>query len=254
MKFFKDMWIIYARQMGLVLRQPVWVLVMLIQPLYYLVLFAPLLDRMPTEQMGFEYGAMGTFVPGLVIMMAMFGTLFAGFGLMAEMREGVLERMQVTPVSRLALLLGRTMREVSTLLFQALMLILLAGLIVGLEINWLGVALMLAIVAVIGIALATASYGLALVLKSEDAMAPVMNTVTQPVMLLSGILLPMTVAPQWLATLAKFNPFTYAVDAARALFNGDFGAPVIWQAVLLLTFLGVALVFWSARKFSKSNA
>jgi ABC-2 type transport system permease protein len=254
MKLIRDTWLIYSRQMGLVLRQPTWIFIMLIQPLYYLILFGPLLKNMPTEQMGFEYGAMETFVPGLVIMMAMFGTLFAGFGLIAEMREGVIERMRVTPVSRLALLLGRSLRDVSTLIFQAVALVLLSGLIAGLTINWGGLVLMLLIVLAIGLGLSAASYGVAIVLKSEDALAPLLNTITQPVMLLSGIMLPLTVAPDWLRTIAKFNPFTYAVDAARALFNGDLSNNVIWQAGALLAVLAALLVFWAGRKFSKSAA
>lgn len=252
MKLVRDTWLVYSRQMGLVLRQPVWVFVMLIQPLYYLVLFGPLLQNMPTQQMGFEYGAMETFVPGLVIMMAMFGTLFAGFGLIAEIREGVIERMRVTPVSRLALLLGRSLRDISTLVFQAVVLVLLSGVIAGLTINWAGLGLMLLIVLAIGLGMSAASYGIALKLKSEDAMAPLLNTITQPVLLLSGIMLPLTVAPDWLRTLALFNPFAYAVNAARALFNGDLSNPVIWQAGALLAALAALLVFWSGRKFSRS--
>ena len=254
MKFFRDVWLIYSRQMGLVLRQPTWILVMLVQPLYYLILFGPLLRNMPTKQMGFAYGAMETFVPGLVIMMAMFGTLFAGFGLLAEIREGVLERMRVTPISRLALLVGRSLRDVSTLVFQAIVLVLLSSLVAGLTINWPGLGLMLLIVLTIGLGLSAASYGLAIALKSEDAIAPLLNTITQPVMLLSGIMLPLTVAPDWLTTLSKFNPFTYAVDAARALFNGDLTNAVIWQAGVLLVALTGLLVFWSGRKFAKSTA
>lgn len=254
MKLIRDIWLVYSRQMGLVLRQPTWVLIMLVQPLYYLILFGPLLERMPTEQMGFKYGAMETFVPGLVIMMAMFGTLFSGFGLLAELRVGVIERMRVTPVSRFALLLGRSLRDVSTLVFQAVVLVLLSGIIAGLTINWSGLGLMLLIVLTIGLALSAASYGIAIVLRSEDAMAPLLNTITQPVLLLSGIMLPLTVAPDWLRTLAKFNPFTYAVDASRALFNGDLTSPTIWQSGVLLVALAALLVTWSGRKFAKSTS
>lgn len=254
MKLIRDTWLIYSRQMSLVLRQPTWLFIMLIQPLYYLILFGPLLDKMPTEQMGFKYGAMETFVPGLVIMMAMFGTLFAGFGLIAEIREGVIERMRVTPVSRFALLLGRSLRDVSTLVFQAVALVLLSWPIADLTINWGGLALMLVIVLTIGLGLSAASYGVAILLKSEDALAPLLNTITQPVLLLSGIMLPLTVAPDWLKTLANFNPFTYAVDAARALFNGDLNDAVIWQAGLFLGLLTLVLVLWSGRKFAKSTS
>ncbi|MGH8791869.1 MAG: ABC transporter permease [Stackebrandtia sp.] len=254
MKFLRDTWLVYSRQMSLVIRQPAWIFIMLIQPLYYLVLFGPLLKNFPPGMPGFENGIMETFVPGLVIMMAMFGTLFAGFGLIAEIREGVIERFRVTPVSRLSLLIGRSLRDVSTLVFQALALVLLSVPIAGLTVYWGGLFLMLGIVITIGLTLSAASYGIAIVLKSEDALAPVLNTVTQPVLLLSGIMLPMALAPNWLGTLVKFNPFAYAVDAARALFVGDMGNDAIWQAALVLGTLAVVLVLWAGRKFARATA
>lgn len=253
MKLIRDTWLIYRRQMSLVLRQPTWIFIMLIQPLYYLILFGPLLDKMGGMP-GFRDDPMETFVPGLVIMMAMFGTLFAGFGLIAEIREGVIERMRVTPVSRLSLLLGRSLRDVSTLVFQAAALVLLSVPIAGLNIQWGGLGLMLLIVLLIGVALSAASYGVAIVLKSEDALAPLLNTITQPVMLLSGIMLPMALAPDWLQTVADYNPFAYAVDAARELFIGNVDSPAIWKAGVFIGALTVLLVFWSGRKFSKATS
>ena len=58
-------------------------------------------------------------MPGLLVLLAMFGALFTGFGLIAELRAGVIERSRVTPVSRLALLLGRSLRDIVSLLVQA---------------------------------------------------------------------------------------------------------------------------------------
>ena len=60
-------------------------------------------------------------------------------------------------------------------------------------------------------------------LKSEDALAPLLNRVSVPVLLLSGILLPMTLAPTWLRRLARLNPFSHVVDGARAAFRNDLG-------------------------------
>ena len=65
-------------------------------------------------------------MPGLLVLLAIFGGLFQGFGLIAELRAGVIERSRVTPVSRLALLLGRSLRDVVSLLAQAVIITLLA--------------------------------------------------------------------------------------------------------------------------------
>ncbi len=88
--------------------------------------------------------------------------------------------------------------------------------------------LMLALIALMTSAV---SYGVALKVKSEDALAPLMNTVAQPVLLLSGILLPLTFAPGWLQGIANWNPFSWAVDGTRALFAGDLGSDKVWQGL-----------------------
>ncbi len=253
MKALRDTWLVYSRAMTLNLKQPVWLIVMLIQPLYFLIFFAPLLNSFD-DTPGFEAGAMETFVPGLIIMMALFGSTFVGFGLIAELRQGVIERMRVTPVSRIALLVGRTLATVTSTIVQALILVLLASPLGGLSIYWPGVFLMFGIIILTSFMLGALSYGVAIVLKSEDALAPTLNTLVQPVMLLSGIMLPMALAPTWLQNVANFNPFYYAVEAARALFAGDLESSFVWQAAIFIGGLAVLLVIWAGRKFARAVA
>lgn len=253
MKFLRDTWLVFERQIVLQAKQPIWLLVMLIQPLYYLILFGPLLSNM-SDMPGFETGVMETFLPGLLVMMALFGSLFVGFALIAELRQGVIERMRVTPVSRYALLLGRCGSTVVAMLVQVVILIALSVPIAGTTIYWEGLFMMLGIMMLIALMLSAISYGLALATKSEDSLAPLLNTVTQPVILLSGIMLPMAMAPGWLQTLADFNPFAYAVSAARALFVGNYDDPVVWQAGAIVGLLTILLVAWSGRKFSRAVA
>jgi ABC-2 type transport system permease protein len=245
MRLVRDTWMVFTRQMTLVLRNPVWVVVGLMQPLYFLLLFGPLLKsalRMSSAD------AYKFFVPGLLVQLAMFGTLFVGFGLIAELRAGVIERMRVTPVSRLSLLLGRSLRDVVTLLVQAALLIIVA-LPFGLSVRFGDLALAFALLALIALTLSAASYALALKLRSEDALAPLMNAVSMPILLLSGILLPLS---GWLKNVGDWNPFTYAVDASRALFNGDPGNSSVWQALVIIAVLAVAAATWAARSFARS--
>ncbi|BCJ72338.1 transport permease protein [Catellatospora sp. IY07-71] len=251
MKFLRDTWLVFQRQMQLLLRNPVWVVVGIIQPMFFLLLFAPLMKKalsggapMTDEQ------AYGIFVPGMLVMVALFSA-FSGFGIIAELRAGVIERNRVTPVSRVALLLGRSLRDVVQLLFQAVLVTLLAvpfGLRVG-----IGDALLAyVLVALMTLLLSSAGYALGLTLRSEDAMAPVLNTVTQPIMLLAGIFLPLTLAPAWLQNVAKGNPFKWATDGVRALFAGDPGNDAVWQALLVLTPLTALTLFVASRTFAKS--
>jgi ABC-2 type transport system permease protein len=181
----------------------------------------------------------------------MFGGAFVGFGLIAELRSGVIERMRVTPMSRVAMLLGRSLRDVVFLIVQAVVLIVVA-IPFGLTIDALAVTVSLGLLALIGLVLSPTSYALALRLRSEDALAPVINSVMLPVLLLSGILLPMTLAPDWLRTIATLNPFSHAVDAARALFVGNFGDPQVVLGVGLMGALAVLAVWAGARAFGRA--
>jgi len=249
MKLLRDTSLIFQRQAKLLLQNPVWILVGVFQPVMYLLLFAPLLK--PALQVQTNAEAYEIFVPGLLVLLAIFGGLFQGFGLIAELRAGVIERSRVTPVSRLALLLGRSLRDVVSLIAQAVIITLLA-LLFDLRVflgNLLLAYLMLALISLMTSAL---SYGIALLVKSEDALAPLMNTVAQPVLLLSGILLPLTHAPGWLQGVANWNPFSWAVNGTRALFRGDLGAPEVWQGLLIMAVLAVAAVLWAAREFARS--
>ncbi|BCJ54028.1 transport permease protein [Actinoplanes sp. NBRC 14428] len=249
MKLLRDTWLIFQRQALLLLRNPVWILVGVFQPVMYLLLFAPLLK--PALGVRTNAEAYEIFVPGLLVLLAIFGGLFQGFGLIAELRAGVIERSRVTPVSRLALLLGRSLRDTVSLLSQAVIITLLAlafdlRVVLG---NLLLAYLMLALISLMTSAM---SYGVALAVKSEDVLAPLMNTVAQPVLLLSGILLPLTFAPGWLQGVADWNPFSWAVDGTRALFRGDLGAPAVWQGLVIMAVLAVAAVTWAARLFARS--
>ena len=248
MTLVRDTWLVFTRQVTLVLRNPVWVIVGIFQPLCFLLLFGPLLKGMPQLGGGDAYQV---FVPGLLIQLAMFGTMFVGFALIAELRAGVIERMRVTPVSRLALLLGRCARDVLSLLVQSAILVALA-LPFGLDVRVGDLALAFAMLALIGVLFSSFSYGVALVVRSEDALAPLLNSVTIPLLLLSGILLPLTLGPGWLRAIAKWNPFSWAVDAARALFAGDPGDPHVWKALVIVTVLAALASVWSARRFATS--
>ncbi len=252
MKIARDTWLIFSRQIQLLIRQPVWVFVGVFQPVMYLLLFAPLL-KPALSPLGVTSDAdvYRLFVPGMLVLLALFGGLFSGFGLIAELRAGVIERSRVTPVSRLALLLGRCLRDVVTLLVQAVIITVLS-LFFGLRVQLGYVLLAFLVLALIALMTSSVSAAVALMVRSEDALAPLMNTVSQPIFLLSGILLPLTYAPVWLQRVADWNPFSWAVDGARALFAGDIGNDTVWQGLLIVVVLTVLSVFWAARRFAVS--
>jgi len=233
------------------LRNPAWVIIGLMQPILYLLLFGPLLKPL-IDQFG-AANAYTFFVPGMLVQLGLFGAFFAGFSLIGEWREGVIEAERATPASRTALLVGRLARDLLQLLVQAVILVGL-GYALGMDAPVGGMVLGVLLTVLIGGACAAASNALALTTKSEDVMAPVINVVMMPVLLLSGILLPMTIGPDWLERASNFMPTRWIVDATRSMFGGDFGgSEIYWGTAWAMVLFGLAL-WWGTATFRKENA
>ncbi len=255
MSFFTDTYLIFRRQLRLSLRNPAWVIIGLIQPILYLAFFGPLLTKVAGGGLpGFPAGnSYSFFVPGLLIQLGLFGAAFVGFTIIADWRAGVIERFRVTPVSRTALLAGRVLRDVVTLLVQAIVLV-LAGLAFGMRAPLPGVLIGLGFIAVVAISLSAISYTVGLLLKSEDALAPLINMFVVPLMLLSGIMLPMTLGPGWLQGISRATPFRYIIDAMRQAFHGTYATTVMVEGICVAIGLAAACLFIASRAFVRENA
>src|SRR6478609_441613 len=225
MTFFRDTWIIFMRSMKLGL----------LQPILYLTLFGPLLQTVAASS-GFQGDAWQVFVPGLLVQLGIFGGLFVGFGIIAEWRSGVIDRQLVSPAARTAIITGRTLRDVVVITVQAIVLV-SAAFFMGLRVPVAALLIGLVLVALLGAAFSFISNAIGIATKSEDALAPMVNTLALPILLLSGILLPMNIAPQWLQIVSNFNPFKHIVEALRAVFRSDFSDPIVWIGVVLAVIL-----------------
>ncbi|HET8846633.1 MAG TPA: ABC transporter permease, partial [Ktedonobacteraceae bacterium] len=247
-----DTWLLFSWSIKATLRSPVWALIGLFQPLCYLFLFGPLLQPL-SHLAGFPAGGAQTvFVPGVMVMMSIFNTAFVGFNLVGELRAGFIERLRITPLSRLALPLGRVLRDIVLLLIQSLLLVAIA-LPMGAHVDLVGLVFLCGLLALLGLCLASCSYGLALTFKDENALSSVLNTFNLPLFLLSGITLPLTLAPPVLRTLGNFNPLAYAVDTARALFLGDITNATVVKGFVITGVLALAALFWAFRAFQRAT-
>ncbi|NYI44416.1 ABC-2 type transport system permease protein [Nocardioides aromaticivorans] len=247
--FLRESWIVFNRQLRMNLRNPAWVIIGMLQPVLYLLLFGPLLKPVIEQLGGNQYT---WFVPGMLVQLGIFGAFFAGFSLIGEWREGVIEAERVTPAHRSALLFGRLYRDLLQLFVQAVILVVL-GLVLGMDTSVGGIVVGVVLTLLLGGACAAASNALALTTKSEDVMAPIINVVMMPVLLLSGILLPMSFGAGWLERLSDFMPIKHVVDAVRASFFGDFDSSMLWGVGWTFVLFGLA-VWWGTAVFKKENA
>jgi ABC-2 type transport system permease protein len=169
---------------------------------------------------------------------------------MLAIRAGVLERLAVSPASRPAIVLGRTLRDVVVLILQSLLLVGVATLM-GMRAGPAGLVLMLLLMAATGVFASGLSYGLALALRDENGMSQILQFFALPLILLTCILLPMSLAPAWMQAVATVNPLYHAVEAGRAMFAGDFGSahiPLAFGLVLLMAALTMA---WSVSSMKR---
>jgi ABC-2 type transport system permease protein len=251
MRLARDTWLTFQYEVGQLLHNPAAVATTLLQPVTYLLFFTPFLKSVLHVS---TYGdAFRIYVPLLFCSMGLFGGLFSGFALLDAMREGVIARFRVTPLSRVGLLLGREMMYVALIGFQAVVITVLA-LALGMRMppaNLLLALILLAMMILLGVSI---SYALAIFVPNENALANLTNGVAQPLSLLAGVLIPLSVAPLWVRDVALGNPFAWGANGMRAIFQGHVGYQVVWEAGVILAGLAALAVVASSRLFTREIA
>ena len=234
-----DTWHVLTRELKPIVRDPFTLIFSLVQPLVFLGLFAPLL----IGQSGASAAdTLQWFVPGTLVMIVLFGTGATGSNLQYEMMTGSHERTLVAPLARSSLLVGRALKEIAPIIVQSLVIVAIAWPF-GFAPHLAGMLVGLVLLAVFGVGLGSLSYALALATKDREWLFwGVQQTLIFPLLILSGMLLPLDAAPGWMRAVASVNPINWVVQAERALFSGQFGNPaVLWGIVSALALAGLGL-------------
>ncbi len=251
MKLARDTWLIFQYEAGQLVHNPAGVAVTLMQPVTYLLFFTPFIKSvMHVSSYGAAYQI---YVPSLFCALGLFSGLFSGFALIAAMSQGVIARFRVTPLSRVALVLGQELMWVGLIGFQALVIALVA-LIFGLRLppqNFLLALILLGMMVLVGVSI---SYALAVFVPNQTTLMNLISGVSEPIALLAGVLIPLSVAPLWVRHVALWNPFAWGANGMRALFQGHLGHAVVWEAGVILAGLAAIAVVLSSRLFSREIA
>ena len=225
----RDTRVVLWRELLPVLHEPWGIFFTMVQPIVFLGLFGPLLAGVP--QVPGASSVWQWFVPGILVMQILFSTSMTGFSILMEMQTGSQERLMVTPMSRSAMIVGRSLSQVVPLVAQAA---LIMGVMVpfGFTLHPLGALGGLAILAVLGVGLGALSFALALVAHGREWIFwTVQQVFVFPLTVLSGVFLPIENGPTWMRAAADANPITYIVRAERSLFDGRVGEPVVLAGV-----------------------
>jgi ABC-2 type transport system permease protein len=240
MEFLRDTWYLFLRLLRASLRMPVFVIISIVQPILWVVLFGQLFSSV-TRIPGFETGSYIQFLaPGISIMTALFSAAYSGMGLLVDIERGVLDRLLATPVSRGSLIAGRLLHSAVQVVVQAGIILTVASLLGARPHGGpVGVLAVLLTASLLGVAFASFSSGLALIARRQELVIAVMNFTILPMMFMSSMIMSRNLMPEWIRGVSRFNPLNWAVTAARDGFEGQSPAEM---ALCLALLSGFALI------------
>jgi ABC transporter DrrB family efflux protein len=246
---FSDMLVLAKRSVLRIRRQPDLLVGFTVQPVMFVLLFVYVFGG-AIETPGFDY--VDFLIPGIIVQSMVFGGFVTALGLADDLKKGLMDRFRSLPMSRAAVLTGRTLADISTNILQ-LVVMLVVGFAAGFRFAstapkvFAGFGLLL----LIGYAFSWVFAFIGLTASSPEAANAFGFTILFPLTFVSSAFVPVESMPSWLQPIAENNPFTTMVDATRALFLGtpagsDVWAAVAWSAGISLAF--GALAVWRFRR------
>lgn len=251
MDTLRDIWFQMLRHMRTQIRMKVFIIINLFQPILWLALFTQVFKSL-SELPEMEVSYLQFFAPGVVVMTVLFGSAWAGMGMLQDIDMGILSKMLATPVSRISVVTSRVLASMLLLIVQACLIFILA-IILGVDIatGAAGVLFSILIVSLLGLGFAAFSNGLALLFKRPEPLMGVVNFVTLPLMFLSSTMMPSRLLPGWLDTVRQFNPVDYAVVGVRGLVLDGWIWDDLWKSLLVLALWGTIGITFGTMMFHR---
>jgi ABC-2 type transport system permease protein len=219
--FVGDVWVNFKRWNLKAVRNPFVLVVSLVQPIIFLVLFTEVFGNVAGGAVnrgipGISYETY--LVPAIAIQVALAAAITSGIGLVNDIENGMFEKVLVTPMNRTAVFLGKTAAEVFRIAVQ-IAIILGLGVLLGAEIatGVLGAVGIIAVGILFSLWFVAFSNALAILTRDQESTIIGANLLQFPLLFLSSAFLPLEALPGWIQTFARLNPVTYGVDAARSL-------------------------------------
>lgn len=252
MDILADTWFQTVRHMRTQIRMKVFIFINLFQPILWLALFTQVFKSFSDLPGMGDTSYLQFFAPGVVVMTVMFGSAWAGMGMLQDIDMGILSKMLATPVSRISIIISRVFASMLLLLVQGLLIFILA-IIMGVNVKTgvPGILFSLVIVSLLGLGFAAFSNGMALYFKRPEPLMGIINFVSLPLMFLSSTMMPPDLLPGWLDTVRQFNPVDYAVVGVRDLVLHGYIWSDLWQSVLVLTGWAAAGIMFGTMMFRR---
>lgn len=224
----------------------------LAMPFFFLVMLGGGFSSLVTMGGSQSGGYIGYIAPGIIGMILLFSSTFSGISVLWDRQFGFLKEVLVAPVSRMSIMIGKTLGAVTTSMLQAF--ILLAALLIFGLVSPSVLGFLMSLVFMFLISASFVAMGIAFASRMTDAhgFQLVMNFLIMPLFFLSGALFPLKGLPDWLGTASMFDPLTYGVDGLRGSLGGIAYFP-LWLDFTVLFVFWIALTIIGARLFRKSS-
>ncbi len=191
-------------------------------------------------------------LPGIIIQAVMFGAMQTGVGLSDDLSKGMIDRFRSLPMSRGAVLAGRTISDMLRNVF-VIFLMTCVGFLIGFRFStgFMDITTAFGLVLLFGFAFSWISATIGLLIKNTESVQVAGFIWIFPLVFASSIFVPIETMPSWLKAFAQINPITVTVNAARGLTIGGEYTPYVWQSLgwtvgILAVF--VPLAIWLYRK------
>jgi ABC transporter DrrB family efflux protein len=240
-----DSRVMAARQRRKILRRPMYVVYLFVQPVIFVLLFRYVFGgAINTGRVSY----VNFLMPGIIVMTAVLGALTTGLGLTEDIKAGVVDRFRSLPIARSAVLIGRTVADLATNVVT-LIVVLLIGFVVGFRPSQplYQVALAFALVLAFAYVFSWISAFIGAAIRDPETVQSVGLIWVFPLVFASSAFVPTSTMPGIVRTFADVNPVSLTVNATRALTIGDGHAlapalgTLAWLAGLLLVFVPLSV-------------
>lgn len=236
-----DTYTIFWRELKRYKKSRTGVLIRLIQPAIWIIVIGNTFSGTQPliESVGFDGEYIEFMAPGVIILTAIFTSIFGGVNTLWDRRYGFMNKALTSPISRSAIALGK-MSAISLIAALQASLILGIALAIGVTFpNPIMIIPIMAIVILFSLGFSGISVTIAATAKSQETFWGVINFLGMPLFMLSPALFPLELLPDWLATIAKLNPVTYTVLLVREMMTGisEGGIPVVLSLGIIIAFV-----------------
>jgi len=244
-------YVMWLRHMKRFIRSKSRLITSFVQPLFFLFIMGS--GFRSVSMPGLEGDYLYFLAPGIITMAILFTSMFTGISVLWDKQFGFLQEVLVAPISRISIIIGRTIGGATTALIQGFI-ILIITILLGVPIKGI-TGFLLALIFMIIIAFGAVGLGLIIATKMRDfqGFPLIMNLIIMPLLFLSSAFFPVS-ANTTLKNIAFFNPLFYMVDGLRGTLIGTSNVLPPFIDLIAVVLFCIIMMLLGSYLFSKSEA